>query len=378
MKFISGIKIFLARHTKLRFALKFLFWFFVIIAAMAILTFAGLEVSCRPKAGPLPSTVNKSQLPIENLRPEVSTYLTYPEWFIVYSSDEYAQFLEKNRPSHFPYFGSIGQYWGSYCRVYALTKAKGEFSAGDHLMLFVIGWSYTGEYIIKGVYENTIGRITEFFGNYPATTEDAYADKVAKDYVVFIRLRPWYEYNFAGAFVHLWTDNNFFGKHFVRKLERRLFLSLEYGVKTIYGQLIGFASHSVYGVESVDTYVIANNVPDSVFTAYPEITKVKQLGPGKFIIIIPRYQPFTELVPMFAGMGVKFEEISGNKEIFLTVLLPRNISYVPPEGQVIFQTNILTNPNQKRIGLSVPVGYLHQVLLEILKNNGFIEHIYDY
>ncbi len=378
MNFFAKIRNFFIRHSKLRFLAKFLLLILAIIISSAALTFGGLEAGCRPSAASLPGLQAQSQIPSGNIRPEVSTYLSYPEWFIVYSSDEYAQFLAQNRPSRFPYFGSIHQYWSNYCKVYAITKARHEFNAGDHLMLFVIGWSYSAEYAAKGVYENTIGRLSEIFGKYPATEEDIYAGKVAKNYVDFIRLRPFYEYNFAGAFSHLWTDNNFFGPHFARKLERRIALSLEYGVKTIYCKLIGIGSHSVYGVESVDTYVIANNVSDAIFSSHPEIEKIKALGPKKYLMIIPRYQPFTDLVPRLAKQGVEFLEIAGNREIFMTALVPSNVQYLPPAGQVVFQTNILTNPSKKRIALSVPVEVLSQVLPQLMSSGGIVEHIYDY
>jgi hypothetical protein len=378
MKSFSGVKSFFQRHRKLRLLVKLILAIFVIIIVSGILTFGGLEAGCRPAASNTILGQGESQIPQQELRPEVSTYLTYPEWFIVYSSDEYARFLSQNPPSQFPYFGSIHQYWSNYCRVYAITKSRHEFNAGDHLMLFVIGWSYSGEFAIKGVYENTVGRITQIFGHYPATSEDIYADKVATDYVNFIRLRPWYEYNFAGAFKNLWLDNNFFGPHFVRKFERRMFLSLEYGIKTVYGWFIGVGSHSVYGLESVSTYVVADNVNESLFTIYPEIKKVDQVGPHKYIMAVPRYQPFTDLAPKLASQGVTFIDIAGNSEIFITALVPRGLNYQPPAGQVVFETNILTDQSKKRLGLSIPVTSLSQVLLELQKQQAFIEHIYDY
>ena len=47
-------------------------------------------------------------------RPEDETYLSYPEWYIVWSYQEKADFQEKNLPSGFPFFGAVRQYWGSY------------------------------------------------------------------------------------------------------------------------------------------------------------------------------------------------------------------------------------------------------------------------
>ena len=41
------------------------------------------------------------------LRAEAFTFLTVPEWYIVYSTDEYAAFVRRQPPSAFPYLGAI-------------------------------------------------------------------------------------------------------------------------------------------------------------------------------------------------------------------------------------------------------------------------------
>ncbi|MFC6518551.1 D-arabinono-1,4-lactone oxidase [Undibacterium arcticum] len=86
-------------------------------------------------------------------RDEAQTYLTLPEWFLVYSPDEYARFLKTKAPSAFPYFGSIAQFWGYYRDAYTATKDRYPFNWGYHVMVFVIGSSYTVENAIKGIYE---------------------------------------------------------------------------------------------------------------------------------------------------------------------------------------------------------------------------------
>ena len=48
-------------------------------------------------------------------RPEDDTYLSIPEWYIVWSYQEKADFQEHALPSGFPYFAAVRQYWGNYC-----------------------------------------------------------------------------------------------------------------------------------------------------------------------------------------------------------------------------------------------------------------------
>src|SRR3954453_286172 len=52
-------------------------------------------------------------------RPEESTYLTYPEWAIVYAAREYAGFVDKNQPSGFPYLSYL------VCRLLLEKRRRG-------------------------------------------------------------------------------------------------------------------------------------------------------------------------------------------------------------------------------------------------------------
>src|SRR4030095_12664040 len=95
------------------------------------------------------------------------------------------------------------------------------FNAGNHLMLGVIGMSFSAENVVKGLYENTIGVLTENIGFYH-TDEDVFARKTAQEYAEFIHATPWYEFPFATKLKRLWTQTPLWGPDLVRKWERRL------------------------------------------------------------------------------------------------------------------------------------------------------------
>lgn len=95
-------------------------------------------------------------------RPESKTYLTLPEWYIVYSTDEYAAFIADHSSSDFPYFRAVGQYWQSYVDVCNVIRSRYPFNGDSQFTLAFIGMSFTAENMLKGVYEGTIGRITDW------------------------------------------------------------------------------------------------------------------------------------------------------------------------------------------------------------------------
>ena len=223
-------------------------------------------------------------------RPEDDTFLTYAEWYIVWSYQEKAAWQQQHMPSGFPYFSAIGQYWSGYCCSYGVVHGRYPFNFGDHLMLVVIGTSFSVEYAFKGAYENSVGRLAEWIGGHEPTQEDQYAARVAWKYGLFVADRPFYEFPFFAALKGLWKETSLWGPHAVRKWERKGWLSLDYGIEAAYCSLIELASHATYGVEDDVTYAWIEDAPESVLLRVPVVITVKPVGSDSIIAKMPRHQ----------------------------------------------------------------------------------------
>src|SRR5258705_9304301 len=270
----EGVKRFLKRRV-LPFFLIFLtaFAFFV---AVFVLKCAFVK----PAAGALPMSTRQPgaagpDIGEKNRRSVEDAYYSYPEWYIVWSYEARAQYLPTNLPSGFPYFASIGQYWRSYCFICGLTQSRHQFNFGDHLSSFVLGGSLALEYAIRGAYEQSVGRLSEWTSSHELVEEDAYAARVAREYADFVYVRPFYAFGFAHALRELWKETSFWGKHPIRKWERKFILSVDYGLEAIYAGVLRTASHVTYGVESADTYAWMENAPEAVSQEFTRIQKVK-------------------------------------------------------------------------------------------------------
>jgi hypothetical protein len=310
-------------------------------------------------------------------RPQEATYLTYPEWYLVFNPQEYARSLATHPASAFPYFRSIAQLWYAYAQVYGLTRRFYPFDFGDHLMVMVIGTSTTVEYTIKGVYERSVGRLAEWSAFGVRTAEEDYAAKVAQDYGDFVPIDPWFEFPFAHALAGLWSGNPFFGPAFGRKCERKFFLSLEYGAKALYAAVIRVASHAVYGVADTRVYATVKGLPDSALQD-GSVQKIQALGGGSWVITVPHYQGFTDTVPKLAAEGVEFQEIAGNGEILLSLVAPRDWTFDLAAGRPLFSLETLDGPGRKRVAIQAPVIDLSRMLRQIKAENLTLEHLYDY
>jgi FAD/FMN-containing dehydrogenase len=347
-----------------------------VVPALAAMPTSGPVIAASPQAR------ERSAAALKNIqgyqRDEAQTYLTLPEWFLVYSPDEYAQFISTKAPSAFPYMGSIGQFWRYYWDAYAATRDKYGFNWGYHVMVMVIGSSYTVENAIKSVYENTIGRVAEMTRSGPMTAEDQYGAKVARDYVAFIRVDPWYEFPFASALKGLWRDTPLVGHDMLRKWERKLILSVEYAAKAQYAMLIKIASKTAYGDADTQMLAIVTGATPEALAGDPAVRLVTRFEDGTALLSLPRYEQFREATLRLGKKGIQFRAIAGNDEILVTALAPAGWRYDLAAGKLMFEHPILTEPSLKRIAINVPVAALSDVLAQLAAKQVTVEHIYDY
>lgn len=300
-------------------------------------------------------------------RPEAQTYLTLPEWYIVYNSQELAQHLRQSALSDFPFFRSIGTFWKLYRQVCTAT-AEQPFNAGYHAMIWTIGASFTVEYAIKGAYEATVGRATAWLSDGARTEEDRLAEHVYDTYVASLDTLPWYKFDFWSALRQLWQIP-FRGDHWVRKWERKFAYSVEYISKAVWAQLIEWSTGTTYADDEIITAV--RTLPSS-----PAAADAERLPDGSAIHALPRYQPFLPAIMQLARTGADFIQIAGNHRIALSYV--RNTEFTPPGCTTQFTSPIVTNPTVTRWVTSCTVHQFAAALRDFAAHDVAIEHAYDY
>lgn len=302
-------------------------------------------------------TTNKNSLtPKKDIRPADQTFLTYPEWFLVFSPEEQANYFKHHTSTTFPFMSHTAQIWESYKIVNDQIKNNFPTNTGYHFMIWVIGTSASVEYSIKACYETIIGRITDT--GVPITVEDKFNAKFTQDYVNFIKERPWYEFDFKSRLKTLWTSTSFFGDNFFRKVERKYILTSELLVKYLYGKAIALGTKQVYEEALPTTAVILDN------------------GSLQYL---PRYDRFADAVTDIAKQGHSLKEIAGNNSAILhTVLVSSDNNQKFKNTQPVFTQQIASEPSMKRVALAVPVPDLSKLLLQLVTEKIKVEHVFDY
>ncbi|TIO04188.1 hypothetical protein [Mesorhizobium sp.] len=308
-------------------------------------------------------------------RPEESTWLTYPEWAIVYAARDYAGFVDRNQPSGFPYWSYIGRYWQDYATVMRATSDY-EFNLANHQMLTVIGTSHTIEHAIQWAYENTVGRITEATSGKRAAV-DIYQAKVAGEYAGFLDQVPWYEFPYAEKRAGLFAVQPAPGDSAVRTSERKLAFGLADTIKQSYADLIKSALAATSDPALLDIHVWAKGPVGDATRGEPDTLLERDYGADGTIFVTRRYQVFTQMIPRLIDRGVSFVEIGGNDEIMVTMLSHDEIA-VPDGARALFSYEVPAEPATRRTGLTVAVRKLHTVLPALIKAGARLEHVYDY
>jgi hypothetical protein len=326
-----------------------------------------IELGCRGAGTTAAARAYRPIGPAE--RPEVRSWLTYPEWHIVYAADALGAWLGAGqRPSGYPYLGDVRDFWSSYC---GLARATGGREGGGdaRLMLHVIGVSFTAEMLVKALYENTLGRLSEAVAGWESP-DDRYAAEVQRRYGAFMHETPWYRFPFGEALSGAWSVDASGFRHW----ERRMALSAEYGVKAGYAQAIGGATGATLGPDETRMHMVVAAPPGVVGGLDARLKPVRAV-PGGTLVDTPRYAAFTEIVERLAARNVAVVEIAGNDDIFVTALLPQGTS--PPKGAEQVMAMVLPD-GRVRHGLAVKVPALTPLVRSIRARGGTVEHVYDY
>jgi hypothetical protein len=303
-------------------------------------------------------------------------YLAYPEWSIVHAYEDFAAVAKARGESAFGYASGIAGYWTRLCRLSGAASARAPVAIDMKAMLYIIGLSFTAEMAVKGAHETTVGALTEWASGGAPTPEDAFSRALNEDYARFLQQTPWYEYPFGAALVRFWRETPWRWDQPVRSAERRVALSMEYGVKSIYARAIG----ALAALSPADLRIrsVVSGLDAGDLAADPRISLIERRPDGTSVIETPRYRAFTDILKGLAGRGRNLIEIAGNDEAFVTALAPTTAAAQDPTARLLFTAPLQARPGWERRGLTIAVSQLAQWMRDAPGSAVALEHVYDY
>ncbi|SFK32189.1 hypothetical protein SAMN04488518_10478 [Pseudovibrio ascidiaceicola] len=306
-------------------------------------------------------------------REEARSFLTYPEWHIVYAYEDYAATLANGMPHDFNYLNAIGSFWSSLCALKSEADTRGAAQFDTKATIYTIGVSFSFEMLMKAAYEETLGRLAAATSTNNASLQDQLEYSVSADYAKFLHQTPWYRFDFEGARQKLnaaTTDDG------VRSWERWFALNLEWWAKAQYAKAIATAVDTIGHDELTMQSVISSPGSQDVLSEY-DLEVIQQLD-DKLIIQTPRYRKFTELVLRLSQDGVMFHEIAGNDDILISALTGGSAKKPSLSAASILSETERNTGNQQRLLIESKVPALSRTLQELAQQGVIVEHIYDY
>ena len=299
-------------------------------------------------------------------RPESRTFMTYPEWNIVHAYEDYAEVIAVGDPHEFGYVYAVKGFWSALCSLSTASSQYGKIDAPTKQMVYVIGVSFTAEFLLKAAYEETVGRLfTAVRGDERAALDELSASH-AKNYADFLQQVPWYKWRFREDRAELkekatkaWRDR-----------ERRFSLGVEYSVKAAYADLIARTVSQV-GQDELTLRMIIRNVDLAVMEEFDRVAIMSIRSEG-IEIETPRYRSLTYLLQNWSKAGADFVEIAGNDDILITVLSQQ----ASMDGA--YYSSLRQGFGDYRHLAVIKVVDLAETLRILQASGQRVEHVYDY
>jgi hypothetical protein len=314
-------------------------------------------------------------------RDESLTFLAVPERLVAAQTDEYARHLAQARPSTFPHFTAARGYWGAVSTACGVTTQEYAFNPGQQITLGMLGAGHTAEQVLKGVYEGTLGRFTEWLFS-TDTPEDRFAAETVRELARFERGAPWQQFPFGARLQQMWSATPMWGPHVIRKWERRVVLSVEYGIKALCASGARLIAATPADKDTARLHAWVGGATPAVLQGNGA-EMVSTVGPDSFIVTLPRGEAFTRSVVGLVAAGVKVLDVAGNDEIALTAIVrPRleagGVPEAPPAGRVLATDPLLTEPFAHRLTVRTPLARLADMTAWLQRRGAVLERLYDY
>lgn len=354
---------------KLLRVLKWLALSLVLLVVVLLLPVGYVETFCT--AEPQDEAFTPKMTDPAFLRAEANSYLTYPEWHIVYAYEGLANVLKSGDEHEFGYTRSVLGFWSSFCALNREADRHGGADVATRRTIHVIGVSFTLEMGMKALYEETLGRLFALARGSEKSPQDRYSAEMAEDYGRFLHQTPWYKYDFDGSVTKLWNEP----VTSLRSWERRLALGGEWKAKAAYADVIAGAVAAT-GQAQLTIRSHVSGVPAAELDAIDGVTVVEDRGADGILIETPRYRAFTVILQAIAERKGSILEIAGNDDIMVSAIGPAAPSQL---GHATLISDINRDGfSGRRLLLQTKVSDLPALFDELRVANLQLEHVYDY
>lgn len=168
-----------------------------------------------------------------------ASFLAYPEQYVVDAYADLATLARQRSESAYDFGGSIAGFWSTFCSTTREASRAAEVPIERKAGNYLVGYVFTLEMALKGLWERTLGSLTAWMRGPVRTSEDEFGLQVLANYAAFLKTSPGGRFPYWQELDRFWRETPTSGDALIRKGERRVLFALEYGGR-------GFYAHPVF------------------------------------------------------------------------------------------------------------------------------------
>ena len=173
----------------------------------------------------------------------------------------------------------------------------------------------------------------------------------------------------------VWSESNNAESNWLRKMERKLFFTVEFTFKAGYAKLIEWGAKTGYEEPVTEIYLLTSTT-DSLKN-YQDLKIIHEQGDQK-IVGITRWGAFTKTILGIAAKDIDISEIGGNDEIIVSVLTHKDESRIFAGDNLLYTSKVVTKNDRERRVYLLPVARLLPFVKGAKEKGLEVEHIFDY
>ncbi|MCH2110171.1 MAG: hypothetical protein MK135_12655, partial [Polyangiaceae bacterium] len=327
---------------------------------------------------------------------EARTYLSIPEWYLVFQPRHYAEFLRRGGSStDYSWADALTQYYSHEKRARTLAQPYPKDTEYEEI-LSVIGPSTAVEYLTKSLYESTLGALFQHTGDEQGSDEARLIADAHRSYGEFILDQPWYRFSFYPWVEKIDQLDSQNRDSSLRRFERKTIFKIEFTLKALYARVLEKLTESMPpAVEEIEVEAslpkkrsIASIKDVRVLQARDPLLKTSTLS-------VPRWSAFSLRMQELAEAGANFTTISGGGAIAVSLISDKH-SAPPSHARLLYRQPLASAkslhalaPESEDDALATWEGKERQVALVPVQDLGVflrslhgethrLEHLYDY
>ena len=252
-------------------------------------------------------TVFLANIPNEHQKYAGGTYLNLPYWSEVFIKEEFFKYIEDNKTITFSYWDSIKIYWMYYLLVY---KSNKHINLKYHFILFFNAIFFTSQYLIKYIYNKTIGKVRNKSAFNKSENENLIS-MILQEYIDFIKNNSWYEFDFLSRLkaYYKFSRKSKSSKNFV-EIEKVIFLTLSFSIKQMIAKIIKIVNSINYSQINPLTVIELDSIPEE-FKTILEIVNIGKYQKN-YLLGLPKYKGLKFYFEMLSEDNILYS-IAGNK-----------------------------------------------------------------